>query len=153
MRPHLRFVVRNIPLERLKTMSDTKNSATVPLAGKPLVKAIIEALQNALALNIVTIDIRNLPGATDWFIICEGDNTVHNRACADRVIDQLRERYTTRPWQQEGLDEGRWVLLDYSDVVVHIMLDELREFYDLEALWSSGTLTKVEDQRPDDNLG
>jgi ribosome-associated protein len=132
-------------------MSETKNSATAPLAGKPLVEAAIEALQDALALNIVTIDIRHLPGATDWFVICEGDNTVHNRACADRVIDHLRDRYATRPWQREGLDEGRWVLLDYSDVVVHIMLNELREFYDLEALWSSGTLTKVDEQYPDDH--
>ena len=125
-------------------MSDKNTGKPAPLAGEPLVNAIIEALKDALAQNIVTIDIRNLPGATDWFVICDGDNTVHNRACADRVVDTLREEYTTRPWQQEGSGEGRWILLDYSDVVVHVMLDELRDFYDLEALWSGGIVTRIE---------
>ena len=130
-------------------MSVKNTDKPAPLAGEPLVHAIIEALKDALAQNIVTIDIRNLPGATDWFVICDGDNIVHNRACADRVVDTLREEHTTRPWQQEGSSEGRWILLDYSDVVVHVMLDELRDFYDLEALWSGGIVTRIENDQVD----
>ena len=126
-------------------MTDKNKDKPAPLAGEPLVEAIIEALKDALAQNIVTIDIRNLPGATDWFVICDGDNIVHNRACADRVVDTLREDHATRPWQQEGSAEGRWILLDYSDVVVHVMLEELRDFYDLEALWSGGIKKRIED--------
>lgn len=114
-----------------------------PLGSEELVTAIVSSLRDALAQKIVTIDLHDLHGATDWFILCQGDNTVHNRACADRVIHNLKKLHT-RPWQREGLDEGRWILLDYSDVVVHIMLDELREFYNLEGLWSEGVVREIE---------
>ncbi|MBN1577471.1 MAG: ribosome silencing factor [Chitinispirillaceae bacterium] len=113
------------------------------LGGTELVNRIIHALQEALAEAIVVIDLHGLPGAADHFIICQGDNTVHNRACADRVMERLALN-GTRPWQHEGLDEGRWILLDYSDVVVHVMLPELRDYYNIEALWAGGVVRRIE---------
>ena len=104
-----------------------------PLCGKELVNRILHMLQETLAEAIVTIDLRGLPGTADYFIICQGDNTIHNRACAERVIEQLT-LLGTRPWQFEGLREGRWILLDYSDVVVHILLPEVRDYYNIEGL-------------------
>ena len=74
-------------------------------------------------------------GAADWFIICQADNTSHTSAIADGVIKALKEKHTS-PWHQEGLEDGRWALIDYTDVIVHVMLPELREFYDLESLWT-----------------
>jgi ribosome-associated protein len=112
-------------------------SSTKPLRGKALVAKINNALQDALAEEITVIDLQKLPGAADWFVICQCDTTVHGRACADRVLDDLAEN-GTRPWQREGLEDGRWILLDYSDVVVHIMLPELRGYYRLEELWEPG---------------
>jgi len=114
-----------------------------PLSGSTLVKAITASLEEAIARNIVVINLKKLPSAADWFIICESDNDAHIRACANRVLVDLGEKHT-KPWQKEGLEEGRWVLLDYSDVVVHIMLDELREYYNLEELWSEGSIKEIE---------
>lgn len=114
-----------------------------PLSGESLVDAIVTSLEDALGQKIVIIDLKNLSGAADWFIICESDNDAHIRACANRVLKDLAETHT-RPWQKEGVDDGRWVLLDFSDVVVHIMLDEVREYYTLEELWSQGKTRKIE---------
>lgn len=113
------------------------------MSGSALVNEIVASLEAAIARKIVVINLKELPGATDWFIICESDNDAHVRACANRVIGDLQDKHT-RPWQKEGLEEGRWVLLDYSDVVVHVMIDELREYYNLEELWSEGDIKKIE---------
>jgi len=121
-----------------------------PLSGNELVKAIVASLEGAIARKIVVIDLKKLPGTTDWFIICESDNDAHVRACAHRVLGDLQEQHT-RPWQKEGLEDGRWVLLDFSDVVVHIMLDELRAYYNLEELWAEGAIEKIEASYKDFN--
>lgn len=109
------------------------------LAGKALVDEIVKVAQEKLAENIVVLDIQKLPGTADWFIICESDNSVHNNAIADSIVESLLEK-GTHPWHEEGQDEGRWVLLDYSDVIVHIMLPEIRSHYNLEELWSEGKI-------------
>jgi ribosome-associated protein len=114
-----------------------KQQSPSPLCGEKLVNAILKSLEDALAEEITVIDLRKQIGASDWFIVCQGDNNVHTRACADRIYDDLAAM-GTKPWQREGIEEGRWILLDYSDVVVHIMLQEVREFYQLEKLWSTG---------------
>jgi ribosome-associated protein len=107
-----------------------------PLSGKKLVDAVVESLEEKLAEKIAVIDLKGFSGAADWFIVCEGDNASHTTAIAGGVIDALKEKYATRPWHCEGLEEGRWALIDYSDVVVHVMLPEARKYYDLESLWA-----------------
>ncbi len=111
------------------------------LAGENLVKAAVSSLQEIKAERITTIDLTAVDGPTDWFIICEGDNTSHTRAIAENLTADLKQQHT-RPWHQEGVEDGRWVLTDYTDVVVHIMLPELREYYNLESLWKEGITTE-----------
>jgi ribosome-associated protein len=115
----------------------TQKKNTPPLAGRQLVDAAVQNLEEKLAEKITVIDLRNVSGAADWFIICQGDNTSHTTAIADGLIDALKEKHATRPWHHEGLEEGRWALVDYTDVVVHVMLPEIRQFYDLESLWAN----------------
>ena len=112
------------------------------LSGKELVDAAIESLQQKLAENIVVIDLKEVSGTTDYFIICEADNTAHTSAIGQGLIKNLKEQ-NTKPWHQEGLDDGRWVLVDYTDVVVHVMLPDVRSYYDLESLWNEGTITTI----------
>ena len=112
-----------------------KKTTEKPLGGEKLVETIFNALKDALAEDITVIDLRNHQGPADWFIVCQADNTVHTRSCADRVFDNLLD-CGTRPWQQEGMENGRWILMDYSDVVVHVMLPDLRSYYRLEDLWT-----------------
>jgi len=68
-------------------------------------------------------------------VVCEGDNTSHTSAVANGVIAELKARHGTAPWHHEGVEDGRWALIDYTDVVVHVMLREVRKYYDLESLW------------------
>lgn len=114
------------------------------LSGKSLVDAIVISLQSSLALDIVIIQLNenHNTGKFDWCIICESDNDAHIRACAYNIISDLSDQ-NIKPWQKEGLDEGRWVLLDFSDVVVHIMLDELRSYYQLEKLFPQNIITQI----------
>jgi ribosome-associated protein len=120
-----------------------KKTGGKPLHGKELVAKISTALEEALAEEITVLDLQQLPGAADWFIVCQCDTTVHNRACADRVFGDLTA-LGTRPWQREGVEDGRWILLDFSDVVVHIMLPELRSYYRLEELWEASAAKLAE---------
>jgi len=105
------------------------------LSGKKLVDAVVSVLEEKLAEKIAVIDLRKVSAAADWFIVCSGDNTSHTSAVANEVISALKERHGTAPWHYEGVEEGRWALVDYTDVVVHIMLDDVRKYYDLESLW------------------
>jgi ribosome-associated protein len=112
------------------------------LFGKELVDAIVNEAKTNLAEKIVVVDLQGIPGSADWFVICQGDTSVHNRAIFSGIVDGLIEK-GTRPWKQEGEEDGRWILIGYSDVLVHIMLPELRSFYDIETLWAEGTKTVI----------
>jgi ribosome-associated protein len=106
------------------------------LEGENLIAAASQSAFDKKAESLLTIDMRKYSGMADWFLICESDNTSHGRAIADGIIDDL-EKTDTRPWHVEGKEDGRWVLLDYSDTVIHIMTPEIRRFYRIEELLSS----------------
>lgn len=84
--------------------------------------------------DIVVLDLRGSSPMTDFFVIATAGSTIHARALADEITRQLREQ-GERPHHVEGLETGTWVLLDYVDVVVHIFLTDVRQFYGLERLW------------------
>jgi ribosome-associated protein len=105
------------------------------LSGRELVDAAVSVLEEKLAEKITVLDLRGVAAAADWFVVCQGDNTSHTTAAASEVIAALKERYGTAPWHHEGVEDGRWALIDYTDVVVHVMLEEVRKHYDLESLW------------------
>lgn len=86
------------------------------------------------AIDVMVLDLRDLSSATDFFVIATGRSDIHVKAIADHVIDSAK-RQGNRPEHIEGLDEGRWVLLDYIDHVVHIFHPAVRDFYRLETLW------------------
>ena len=86
------------------------------------------------AMDVVILDLRKLTSMTDFFVICSGETDIQVKAITDAVLDGLVEK-KIRPWHKEGYEFLRWVLLDYVDVVVHIFIKELREFYRLERLW------------------
>jgi len=114
------------------------NAARVPAAGSLLADAIVRFAGDCKAEKIHRMDLREKAAPSDWFIVCEGDNTVQNHAIADTIIDGLSREFGLRPWHCEGLDEGRWVCIDYVDAMVHILLPELRGFYAIEKLWEEG---------------
>lgn len=95
-----------------------------------------EAASDKKATDIVAIEVAELLVVTDYFVICTGNTDRQVRTIADEVEEQVRIKCGLKPIGREGEDEGKWVLLDFVDVVVHVFQPNEREFYRLEKLWS-----------------
>lgn len=87
-------------------------------------------------LNVRILEVKGLSSLTDYLLIASGRSDRQVQAMAEGVRLGLKKNYNTSPLAVEGMKEGRWVLLDYGDVMVHIFQEPVREFYDLEGLWS-----------------
>ncbi|MHB8534302.1 MAG: ribosome silencing factor [Sulfuricaulis sp.] len=103
---------------------------------------IQDALENAKARDIAVLDVRKISDFTDYMVIATGSSNRHVQSTADKVIDSLRE-HGVRPVGSEGKKAGDWVLLDFGDVVAHVMREQTRDFYNLEKLWSDAKRIKV----------
>lgn len=107
-------------------------------------KAAVKALDDKKASNIELIDVKKQTSLAEYFVIASCQSTVQVKACADEVEEQL-ENINEKLLHREGYSTGSWVLLDYGDVVVHVMQQEMREFYGIERLWDdAGTMQKDE---------
>lgn len=102
---------------------------------KKLALACRELADNKKAENIVILDLRKLSSVTDYFVICTGTSEPHLRAIVDEVTENVRKLYQLRPRAVDGTLQAGWVVLDYFDVMVHVMRGAQREKYDLEGLW------------------
>jgi ribosome-associated protein len=80
---------------------------------------------------------------TDYFVIASGTSEPHLRAIVDEITDGLRDQYDLRPTRKDGSMQGAWVVLDFFDVIVHVMRADARERYDLEGLWGDAARVKV----------
>ena len=113
---------------------------------KELVKTITEAIQEKKGSNIVIADLKKIEGTIcQYFIICTGNSPTQVEAIAESVGDMVRERLKEKPVHVVGLENAMWVAMDYTDVLVHIFLPDVREYYDLEHLWEDATLTNIPD--------
>lgn len=106
------------------------------MKSEELQKLVLEALDDLKAIDTVVIDVRNMTTITDYMIICTGRSSRHVASLADNVVKKAKERGLTYI-HTEGETEGEWVVVDLSDVVVHIMQAETRKFYNLEDLWET----------------
>jgi ribosome-associated protein len=103
----------------------------------PLQLAVTSALDDMKAVNVRVLDVRGLTDITDTMVIASGTSDRHVRSIADRVVEKAKAA-GFRPLGLEGAGEGEWVLVDLQDVLVHVMLPRVREFYSLERLWDAG---------------
>ncbi|HEY8896117.1 MAG TPA: ribosome silencing factor [Niastella sp.] len=100
-------------------------------------KAIIHAIKEKKGDNIVSLDLRKIPEAVaDYFIICEASSTTQVKAIADFVMAHVETAVEETPYHSEGQQSSHWILVDYVNVVVHVMLPETRKFYKLEEMWN-----------------
>ncbi len=104
---------------------------------KQLSDLVVDALEEVKAKDIVKLDVRKLTTITDYMIVASGTSNRHVKALADAVAEKSRQA-GHRPLGIEGEDGSEWVLLDLQDALVHVMLPRVREFYNLEKLWSLG---------------
>lgn len=93
--------------------------------------------------DLMLLDLRGISSATDYFLIATGTSDLHVQAIAEHVIDELKKE-GVRPGHVEGLNGGRWVLIDYFDFVVHIFHPAARDFYQLERLWGDAPMHALE---------
>ncbi len=118
------------------TVTTPRRTATRLTRSSKLFKAIIKAVQDKKASRIVSLDLRKITEASaDFFVICEATSTVQVKAIADSVDNIVEQETGERPYRSEGVQSLKWVLIDYVNIVVHIMQPEARTFYQLEELW------------------
>ena len=109
---------------------------------KKLASLCRELADDKKAEDIVILDVREVSSVTDYFVIASGTSEPHLRASVDEIRDRLRERHELRPRAVDGTLQTAWVVLDYFDVIVHVMRQDVRERYDLEGLWGDAAPVK-----------
>ncbi len=112
---------------------------------KEFVEKVCEILSNHKAEDIVSIDVREKTEVTDYYVIAGGRSMTHTRSLIELLEEELDKKCGVAPLRRDGVREGRWAVLDYGDVIVHIFNDESRLFYHLEKLWADGDNVKKYD--------
>jgi ribosome-associated protein len=129
-----------------KAVTGTKPAATTrPAKAKAppaLAQVVLAALEDMKAVNVKAMDVRGITDITDMMVVASGTSDRHVKSIADRVVQRCKEA-GYRPFGIEGERDGEWVLLDLNDVVVHVMLPRVREFYALEKLWENGAARRT----------
>jgi len=128
-------------LEQLEVLATRKKGSARLNKNSKLFKSIIKAIQEKKGENIVSLDLRKIPEAVaDFFVICEANNQPQIRAISDFIEEQVKKNCDENPYRHEGKQNLQWVLIDYVNVVVHIMMPEQRKFYKLEEMWSDAAM-------------
>lgn len=119
--------------------SREKNTISRLSRNSKIFKTIIKAIQDKKGENIISLDLRKIPEASsDFFIVCEASSTTQVKAICDFIEHEVREKCMEAPYKHEGRQALQWVLIDYVNVVVHVMHPDARKFYKLEEMWSDG---------------
>ena len=114
-----------------------RNSVARLTKNSKIFKSIIHAIKEKKGEHIVSLDLRKIPEAVaDFFIVCEASSTTQVKAIADYIQEHVRATVEETPFHSEGQQTAHWVLIDYVNVVVHVMQPETRKFYKLEELWN-----------------
>ncbi len=125
-----------------------KQKNKLKLNTKEIVSAAIEGILKKKGKDPISLNLTKIENSVcKYFIICHGDSNTQVEALADSVIETVREETGEKVWHKEGLNNATWVLLDYSDVVVHIFQKEYRDLYNLEELWADAKLTRYDDTK------
>lgn len=123
------------PLSVLKGRE--KSTITRLTRNSKIFKTIVKAIQDKKGEHIISLDLRKIPEASaDFFIVCQASSTTQVKAICDFVEDEVKQKCGEAPYKHEGRQALQWVLIDYVNIVVHVMHPEARKFYKLEEMWS-----------------
>ena len=110
-----------------------------------LLKTIIKGIQEVKGIDTAILDLKKIETAVcKYFVICSGTSNTHVSSIADSIKKIVSKKIQEKPWHIEGLNTSEWVLLDYSDIVVHVFQEQTREFYRLEDLWGDAKIRTIE---------
>lgn len=121
--------------ERESQPDGEPTQSTEPLRSQELLGEIVRYAADKKAGEVVELDLRDVLGYTDWFLICSGNTERQTKAIHDGILAGCKHEHGTLPRRVEGFSRGDWILMDYLDVVVHIFTPATREYYRLEQLW------------------
>lgn len=129
-------------MDNLNALNTRKKNSVVRLTrNSKIFKTIIHAIQEKKGENIVSLDLRKIPEAVaDFFIICQANSNTQLKAIADFIEEDVKTKCMEVPYKHEGRQAQQWILIDYVNVVVHVMLPEPRKFYQLEEMWSDAPM-------------
>ncbi|MCS7181474.1 MAG: ribosome silencing factor [bacterium] len=103
------------------------------------IKKIVNLINDKKGENTIIFDLKNLTWITDYFIITSGESLIQTKAIAENIISNIKEV----PVSIEGIEDGRWILIDYGEIIIHIFLNETREYYKLEKLWADAKIIEI----------
>ena len=134
-------------MNQLQALESRPKSTTRLTRSSRVFKTIINAIHEKKGERVVSLDLRKIPEAVaDFFIVCEATTSTQVKAIGDFVQEKLKDECNETPFKHEGYQHGKWVLIDYVNIVIHIMQPETRKFYQLEELWSDAALTEHSEQ-------
>ncbi len=126
------------PLSALQTRE--KSKLTRLTRNAKIFKVIIKAIQDRKAEHIISLDLRKIPEASaDFFVVCQASSTTQVKAICDFVEEEVQKNCGEWPYKHEGRQSAQWILIDYVNIVVHVMHPEARNFYKLEDMWSDAS--------------
>ena len=110
-----------------------------------LLETIIEGILKVKGIDTSILDLKKIETAVcKYFVICSGTSNTHVSSIADSVKKNVSKEVQEKPWHIEGLNTSEWVLIDYSDIVVHVFQEQTRQFYRLEDLWGDAEIRTIE---------
>lgn len=127
-----------------KTQFENAYSDSTPDSSK-MVEIITEALLSRKGKEISVLDVSGLTTLTDFFVVCHGTSDVQIKALADVVEEELLKQVGEKAWKKEGLQGRSWIILDFVNIVVHILSKEKRDFYGIERMWNDAKITHIKD--------
>lgn len=126
-------------MEQIKAPANNQFNATPD--SKSLVEMVIEGIKKKKGFDITVMDVSDLTTLTDYFVICSGNSDTQIKAISDSIEEEVLEQSGEKPWKREGMEGRTWIILDFINIVVHIMSKEKREFYNIERIWNDARIT------------
>ncbi|WP_447641091.1 MULTISPECIES: ribosome silencing factor [Chitinophagaceae] len=131
-------------LKKQKESIDKPISSRKLSKSSKLYKTILRAIEDKKGENILSLDLRKIEAASaDFFIVCEATSTPQIRAICENIEKEVKDTCDEAPYRHEGLENLEWVIIDYINIVIHIMQPEIRKYYRLEEMWSDGVADKI----------
>ena len=125
-------------------MEQTKTSSTTESPVKMLVDSIVKGIQEKKGQDITVIDLKGIDGAiAQYFVVCQGNTPTQVEAITDSIAETTRIEQQEKPVRVVGLELAQWVAMDYTDVMAHIFVPDMRNYYNIESLWQDAKQTEI----------
>ena len=111
---------------------------------KTLVELVIKGMGAKKAVDITVLDVSDLTTLTDYFVICSGTSDTQIKAIADSIEEEILKNTGEKAWKKEGVQARNWIILDFINIIVHVMSKEKRDFYSIERVWNDARITYID---------